>query len=105
MSFVVVSLFSLCLKTTHQIDKSLGVFLEGGGFLKWENSTILCAKHLNIIKKIFKMPHNISGRALQLQVNVMDKSFKILLFIKLLLAHNFSISLPTLTGASMKYIA
>lgn len=59
MSFVEVSLFSLCLKTRHQINKSPGVFLEGGG----EHSTIFCAKNLNVIKKILKMPHKTSWKS------------------------------------------
>lgn len=53
MSFLVVFLSSLCLETRHQVNEPLGECLEDGGFLKWENSTILCAKNLNMIKKSF----------------------------------------------------
>lgn len=53
--------------------------------------------------RILKIPHK-SQIVLYFQANVMDQFLKIRLSIKLLLAHNFSVSLSTLTVARMKCI-
>lgn len=53
--------------------------------------------------RILKIPHK-SQIVLYFQANVMDQFLKIRLSIKLLLAHNFSVSLSILTVARMKCI-